>query len=660
MQVAAPALLYGVRFWLSICLALFIAFKLELPDAYWAGTTAGIVCNPILGASLRKGWYRGIGTVIGAVMSIVLAGAFPQSRAGFLIALTLWCALSGFCATLLRNFASYAAALAGYTAVIILGGQLGLVGGLSGQAFTPAVWRATEIIIGIVSAGIVLAGTDLGASRRRLALLFAGLSAQVAAGLLGAFRATPDQQAGSRLVRRALIQRATALETVTDQALGETTALRLHPRTLNEAGDGVFAALSAWRAIATHLERAGDDEAERAAVLEAIPEGLRSAPADPGYWSAEAATLRRDCLVGVRRLLALPASGPSARLIADRAAEGLLGIYRALTAVVLLEDPAAVEPRWAPTRWQVPDLLPAVLNAVRVAAVMGVASMIWILTAWPGGPLAIMFATITVVLFSPREDEALSAARGFTIGTGISLVLAAAIAFGVLPQVRSFAGFCFAIGIVLVPAGAMTAQPWQTGLFIAAATNFMPLLGPSNPMTYDPAGFYNTSLGIMGGVIIAAVMMSLIPPMSPQYRARRLLTLTLRDLRAVATGRRRMTIRAWEARVYARLMAMPADVDLLQGARMMAVLAVGTEIIRLRRLTARLGQLEQMDFAFAAIAAGDGEGAVAHLRRFDAQLAAALGDPQRRVVRQHARGAITAIVEALDQHAAFFDARATL
>jgi len=48
--------------WAAVCLALYIAFWLELDSAYWAGTTAAIVCQPSLGASLRKGSFLMIGT----------------------------------------------------------------------------------------------------------------------------------------------------------------------------------------------------------------------------------------------------------------------------------------------------------------------------------------------------------------------------------------------------------------------------------------------------------------------------------------------------------------------------------------------------------------------------------------------------------------------
>src|SRR5262249_25534401 len=50
LQRAGPALLFGLRLWASVCLAMCIAFWLELDDPSWAGTTAAIVCQPTLGA----------------------------------------------------------------------------------------------------------------------------------------------------------------------------------------------------------------------------------------------------------------------------------------------------------------------------------------------------------------------------------------------------------------------------------------------------------------------------------------------------------------------------------------------------------------------------------------------------------------------------------
>src|SRR5499433_2190361 len=112
-RAAGPPLLFGLRLWASVSLALYVAFWLQLDNPYWAGASAAIVCQPQLGAALRKGWFRLIGTAIGATMIVVLTGLFPQERVAFLGSLALWCGGCAFAATLLRNFASYSAALAG-------------------------------------------------------------------------------------------------------------------------------------------------------------------------------------------------------------------------------------------------------------------------------------------------------------------------------------------------------------------------------------------------------------------------------------------------------------------------------------------------------------------------------------------------------------------
>src|SRR5258708_24467207 len=173
----APPLLYALRLWAAVCLALFVAFWLELDNPFWAGTSAAIVCQPQLGASLRKGWFRMVGTLIGAITIVILTACFPQNRIGFLVLLALWGGICAFAATAFRNFASYSAALAGYTAAIIAADNLGATGGASSDVFLLAVTRASEICIGIACAGIVLPGTDLRRAPRRRAESFPYLSA---------------------------------------------------------------------------------------------------------------------------------------------------------------------------------------------------------------------------------------------------------------------------------------------------------------------------------------------------------------------------------------------------------------------------------------------------------------------------------------------------
>jgi hypothetical protein len=226
-QAAGPSLLFGVRLWASVCLALYVAYWLEFDNPFWAGITARLVCQPQVGASLRKGWFRMIGTLTGAVAIVLMTACFPQDRVLFLLSLALWGTASAFFATFLRNYASYSAALAGYTAAIIARDQLGATGGLDGQAFTLAVTRLTEISIGIVSAGIVLAGTDLGGARRRLATLFADLTVGITAHFADALSSTTRDLSDTRPVRREYIRRIVALDPIIDTTTGESAQITL-------------------------------------------------------------------------------------------------------------------------------------------------------------------------------------------------------------------------------------------------------------------------------------------------------------------------------------------------------------------------------------------------------------------------------------------------
>ena len=74
----------------------------------------------------------------------------------------------------------------------------------------------------------------------------------------------------------------------------------------------------------------------------------------------------------------------------------------------------------------------------------------------------------------------------------------------------------------------------------------MPLVAPANPMSYDTQQFYNSTLAIVSGLGAAALAFRLLPPLSPALRTRRLLALTLRDLRRLATDPTPRTLNDWQ------------------------------------------------------------------------------------------------------------------
>jgi uncharacterized membrane protein YccC len=660
LRAAVPALLFGLRLWASVCLALYIAFWLQLDNAYWAGASAAAVYQPSLGASLRKAWFRMIGTAVGALAIVVLTACFVQNRVGFLLGLALWGAVCGLAATLLRNFASYGAALAGITAAIIASDEIGAVGGANGDVLILAVTRASEICIGIICAGVVLAGTDFGGARHRLAAQLATIASEIAGRLAGTLLLAGREQSKTRLVRRDLIRRVAALDPVIDEALGESSDLRPHSPVLQAAVGGLFAALSGWRAAAVHLELLGDPgRREAGIILESIPLELRSVPmqGEAADWTVDPSTWCRAGTLAVRTLASLPADTPSLRLLADRTAEALIGLRRTLDGLLLLVDPARNIPRSRSVWFSIPDPLPAFVNAARIFATVGAVELFWIATAWPSGAQAIIFAAIAVILFAPKADQAYSTTVSYMTGASLAAALAAILKFAVLPGLTTFAGFSLAIGLVLVPIGMLMVRQ-QTPTFMATAVIFLALLAPANNPSYDTQQFYNSALAVTTGVVTAALAFRLLPQLSPSLQIRRLLKLTLRDLRRLTQGSIPRTAHRWEGRIYGRLSAMPEQAEPLQRAQLLAALSVGTETIRLRRLARRFDQEIELDAALEAVALGDSIIAIERFGRLDRMLATVPSTRPGERLRLRARGSVLAVSEALACHAAYFDSGA--
>ena len=655
---AIPALVFGLRLSASVCLALYFAFWLQLDSAYWAGTSAAIVCQPSLGASLRKGWFRLIGTVLGALIIVVLTACFVQNRGAFLIALALWGAGCTLVATLLRNFASYAAALAGYTAAIVASAELGATGGPDAQVFMLAVYRASEISIGIVCAGAVLALTDFGGARRRLALLLAPLADEITGRFVGALAEGGPERPDAQRVRRELIRRVIALDPAIDQAIGESSELRYHSPLLQRAVDGLFGALASWRAVANHLTRLPRNrelQHEVGEVVQRVPLRAGLEYGEP-RWLAHPLGMRRTCQQAVRALLSMRVYTSSLSLLISQTARVLLGVSDALNAIALaVADPARPRPRRRPFRLYVADWVPALVNAGRTFVTIGAVELFWVLTGWPTGATAITWAAISVVLFGPKADQGFSSALSFLTGTGLAAAFAAIASFAVLPQVETFPGFCAVMAGYLIPAGALSAQRWRAALFSAMAANFTPLIAPVNMPSYDTIQFYNSALALVAGAGFAALSFLLLPPLSPAFRTRRLLALTLSDLRGLAGDQIPHRCDDWEHRVYARLSSLPDAASPLERAQLIAALSAGSEMIRLHRIVSRLGLAAGLEPALIALARGNSVLASQELMQLDQALSMISKPGRAPVLALRARGGVLALSEVLKQHAPYFD-----
>src|SRR5207302_954260 len=201
-------------------------------------------------------------------------------------------------------------------------------------------------------------------------------------------------------------------------------------------------------------------------------------------------TIRREL---VRRVVALDpvideAFGESSQLryhspVLQRAVDGLLAALASWRAAALLLARSPQER----ARQEAGAVLARVPQELRSAPVQGEPAR-WI--ADPVGLrriceqavrrlVALPADTPSLRLLARRADQAYAAAMSFTVGTVLAAAVAAIIAFAVLPNTETFAAFSIAIGLVLIPAGALMAWPWQPVVFSAMAANFVPVLQPA-------------------------------------------------------------------------------------------------------------------------------------------------------------------------------------
>ncbi len=646
--LALPALLYGVRLSASVCLALISAFWLQLDEPYWAATSAAIVAQPTLGASLRKGRFRAIGTVIGAIFIVVLVAAFPQDRLGFLASLTLWAGIFGYLATILPNFVGYAAALAGYTAAIVFAG----IADHPDSVFLVTVWRTLEIGLGILCAGLVHALTDFGNARRRVGLALTEIGRSIAQGLGATLRAG-EETLELRTSRRALIGRAITVDATIDEAIGEDSHWRHQHGRLRAAVQALFVALSGWRGIGNHL--AANSQSSKSEWVPVLRASLaRLADKD---WLADPPGTVTLCQTETRQLRGRASSDLSSRLLI----EGVVRLLRALQSVAdaLVATARASERVHTRTRsWpSVADHLPAIVNGLRIVLALVVSELIWIATSWPYGPVMITFTAVNVILAGRQTDAAAySWAAEFALGCAIAGLLAVVLDLAILPLVHGGAlGISLALTLVLLPLGALSAGSWHKVLFVAAATNVMPILALENEPVYDAVRIFDSALAVSAGVLIAAICVRLLPPLPPRRRIERLLRFTSRNLRQLVGGGREFTQDAWLGLVCARLAAIPEEASLDEEAQLLAMLSVGEAAIALRTAQSAYPARDLLDHAFACLAGARITEARASFARFSASQRAPVPSTPEAEPEVDVAVQATLIADALERHQTFFE-----
>lgn len=585
--LAAPALwAHGARTAIAALLALWCAFALQLDTPYSAMTTVLIVSNPVQGMILAKSAYRLGGTLIGGIAGVALMALFAQTPVLFLLGFAFWLALCTAASTLLRGFRSYGAVLAGYTVALIAMPAVDRPESI----FTLAMARVAVVSLGIASSalvGAVLTGHGAG---RQLDQMLRAMLAELFAHCRQAL------QAGQALVlkpqRRALAMRLGSLDSAIQFAAAEDPRHGARFAALRDSAAAFYGALTAAPAVTEALESAGAEPfvvESRHEAEAAIDEALAALAARDDAALQDA---RRRLGALRQRLEGVFESGverlaPTSVVAVDRLADLVAELERA--ALGLSDETAEWRVRRNAThldwRW-------AGRNAARAAAAVLLAGSLWFGLGWSiFGATMMASVAPNVALLSLRERPSADA-MDMVWGVAAASVLGLFYLLWVLPQITGFPLLAMWLAPPIMISAAVMTVPRLMFSGIGFGVFFVTLLGPSNPMVYDPNVFMNNALATIAGAALTAIAYQLVLPIDIRALSRHLLVEIRRDLGELLQRGKSVSALEWEGRMHDRMRLLVArlraanirsDSALRSG---FAALRLGRDVSRLRALVA--------------------------------------------------------------------------
>jgi uncharacterized membrane protein YccC len=149
--IPASSWAFALRTWIATVLALYVAFWLQLRNAYSAAVCVAILALPTRGQALGKAMYRSGGTVVGVIAGLAIAAFFSELRDLFLVAFAAWMAICGYAASFLDGDRAYGAVLSGFTAAIVAFINIDT----PQNTFAVGLDRCAVILVGVLAVTIV-------------------------------------------------------------------------------------------------------------------------------------------------------------------------------------------------------------------------------------------------------------------------------------------------------------------------------------------------------------------------------------------------------------------------------------------------------------------------------------------------------------------------
>ncbi|QOZ53777.1 FUSC family protein [Bradyrhizobium sp. CCBAU 53338] len=517
-------LIFALKTFAASMLALVIALAMDLPRPYWAMATVYITSQPLAGATSSKAFFRVMGTLAGATMTVALVPNLINAPELLCLAIALWVGLCLYLSLLDGTPRSYVFMLAGYTVALIGFPSVSDPGAI----FDTAVARLEEISLGIICASLVSTimfprsvapavagridswlldarrlsqvvllreGTNETRRGKRLKLATDIVEIDTLSTHLAYDRLT-DRNAVTGLgeIRLRMLMLLPVIASLEDRlaALGEE-ALRRQPelkRLLEDLAQWILSDVGARqpaeriRAMITERQSVLDDDSSwERIIITSLLSRLR-----------ELVDLSRDC-----------------RELTEAVAEN--------RDISTLDLAFHSEAGAAPVRHR--DRGMALWSAAGAAAAILICCAFWIGTGWPDGASAPMMAAVACSFFA-AQDEPARFIRSFGLWSLVAIVVVAIYLFALVPAISHIEVLVLALAPTFLLYGFLIARPATAGTGMALAANTATLLALQSTYIADFASYANSAVAFFVGVLIAELVTRIARGVGAEWIANRL------------------------------------------------------------------------------------------------------------------------------------------
>jgi len=554
---------FAIRCCLSVALSLYLAFWLQLDNAYWAFLNVAILIQLLPGFMVVRGYAGLLGTFVAGLAAIVLIALFAQSYVMFSAGLIVWVGALVFCASLFRNNMSYGFVLAGYvTTTIGVGAMVD-----PSTVFLLAVSRTAETALAVVVTAFVSVLLAPSTTARKYFQSRIAAFTAIGTQFLRLDR-NPDELAEDDGDPRSphpdlhdLVQKTFALGQTRQYARFDAPGFAEYDRLARRLDYELLSIVSAMASLQVYLAKFSS--AVDRTPLKTLEEAATLLKNDPDDTQA----IKRAFNTAYHRILRTSRGGTHEG--EKRSLEDWVVLSRALdmanrmrAAVIkhgnlIAERGGSRRTHSKRNEFRTPiEVRESVHTTIRASAAMAVGTSIWATHDDPALNSMMVLLSVLTTIFALGDNPS-GGARGFGIGGLCAGVAAFIVNFCLLPAVNSFAMLMVVLMPFVFVAALAMATPSLAVIGRIALVNFALLVHPDNNARQDFVSYAEAFMGTQLAVVLALVAFAVVLPVSPRQLLWERLSGIFGELSKGFTSSREH----FETRVYDRLLRLPIAAD---------------------------------------------------------------------------------------------------